>query len=79
MDSERDGLSDLASDIRATAENLVVDANRVAVIEQAKATLPVTDERLPALAEESEKLTARMAQAAKMETALVREAQPQSD
>ena len=41
-----------------------------------KASLPVTDPRLPALAKESEKLAAKMAQTTKVETALVREAQP---
>lgn len=75
MDTKRDELSALASDIRVTAEDVAADAARVAVIEKAKAALPVTDPRLPVLAKEAEVLTAKMARAARVETALVSEAQ----
>ena len=76
MDIERDELNEVASDLKVTAEDVAADATRVAEIETTKASLPVTDPRLPALAKESEKLVARMAQTTKAETALVREAQP---
>ena len=78
MDTERNQLSEIASDLKATAEDVAADATRVAEIETKKASLPVTDPRLPALAKESEELAARMAQTTKVETALVREAQPGS-
>jgi hypothetical protein len=76
MDTERDQLSEVASDLKATAEDVAADATRVAEIETTKASLPVTDPRLPALAKESEELVAKMGQTTKVETALVREAQP---
>ena len=78
MDSERDELSDLASDIRVTAQDVAADAARVAEIERTKAALPVTDPRLPELAKESEALAEKIALTTKVETALVREAQPRS-
>ena len=43
MDTERDELSDLASDIKVTAQDVAADAARIAEIEATKATLPVTD------------------------------------
>jgi hypothetical protein len=76
MDSERDELSDLASDIRVTAQDVAADAARIAEIEATKASLPVTDPRLPELAVESQALAAKVALTTKVETALVREAQP---
>ena len=76
MDTERDQLSEVASDLKATAEDVAADATRVAEIETKKASLAITDPQLPALAKESEELVAKMAQTTKVETALVREAHP---
>ena len=78
MDRERGELSDLASDIRVTAQDVAADAGRIAEIETTKAALPATDPRLPELAEESEALAAKVALTTKMETALVREVQSES-
>jgi hypothetical protein len=76
MDTERNELSDLASDIKVTAADVAADAARVAEIEKTKAGLPANDPRLPELAKESEELAARMALTTKVETALVGKAQP---
>jgi hypothetical protein len=78
MDTERNQLSEVASDLKVTADDVAADATRVAEIEKIKAKLPVTDPRLPELAKESEELAARMALTTKIETALVREAQPET-
>ena len=75
MDTERDELSDLASDIKVTAQDVAADAARIAEIEATKATLPVSDPRLPELAKESEALATKVALTTKVESALVREAQ----
>jgi hypothetical protein len=75
MGTERDELSDLASDIKVTAQDVAADAARIAEIETTKATLPVTDPRLPELAKESESLATKVALTTKVESALVREAQ----
>jgi hypothetical protein len=75
MHTERDKLTDLESDIRATGEDLVADALSVVEIEKAKVDLPPDDPRRPVLAKEAEAKAARMAEKTKIETELVEEAQ----
>jgi len=79
MDTERDGLTELESDIRATADSVAADAERLQAIEETKASLSVGDPRLAELSLEAETLTAKMARKARVESALVREAQPDAD
>jgi hypothetical protein len=79
MDTERDGLTELESDIRATADSVAADAARLQAIEEAKAALPVGDPRLAELSLEAETLGAKVARKTRVESALVREAQPDGD
>jgi hypothetical protein len=74
MGTQRDSLSDLETDIKATGEDLVEDALEVVTIEKEKVALPPDDPTRPALAEKAEKLAARMAQRTKLEKQLVDEA-----
>ena len=74
MDTEREELSELESDIKATGDDLVADAVRVVEIEKAKVDLPPDDPGRPALAKEAEDKAASMAQKTRMETELVEEA-----
>lgn len=62
-----------ADDLRATADDLAADARRVAAIEETKARLDPADPKLVPLARESERLTAKMATKAAVETALAEE------
>jgi fructose-bisphosphate aldolase class 1 len=64
----------LTDDLRATAEDLIADAQRVAEIEADKGALPPEDPKVMRLSEESERLTDRMAQKAKAEKSLARQA-----
>jgi hypothetical protein len=66
-----DELTELEADIKATAEDIATDAERVLQIESEKVRLRPDDPRLVELARESESLTAKMAVKAKAETALV--------
>ena len=75
MDPESDGLTKLEQDLRATTEDLAADAARVKEIERRKGDLPADHPLTMELSEESEALTARMAEKAKVETALVEKAQ----
>jgi hypothetical protein len=75
MDTERDELSELQSDVSATADSVAADAARLATIEAAKAALPLDDPELAVLADEAERLTLNMARKAKVEAALIHEAQ----
>jgi hypothetical protein len=75
MDPEREQLSDLESDIKATSEDLIADAERVREIEAEKARLPVGDPRLTQLARESAALTALMASKARVERQLAEDAE----
>jgi hypothetical protein len=74
MDTEREQLNDLESDIKATGEDLVDDALEVVRIEKAKVALPPNDPARTALAKEAEVVAARMAQKTKVEKQLVDEA-----
>jgi hypothetical protein len=70
MDPEPDDMTKLRDDLRATAEDLAADADRVGAIEREKKTLPPGDPKAIELARESERMTAEMAEKAKVETAL---------
>ena len=72
MDSER--RRDAATDLKATADDLVHDARRVEAIEELKGELHPDDPLMKPLADESEELTGEMAHKAKVESALRREA-----
>jgi hypothetical protein len=74
MDTERDQLNDLESDIKATGEDLVDDALEVVKIEKAKVALPADDPARTELAQEAEDVAARMARKTKVEKQLVDEA-----
>lgn len=78
MGIERDRLTELHEDLRSTAEDLAADAARVRQIETEKAGLHPTDPKVAKLAEESEELTAQMADKAKIQSALIEEAQSPS-
>lgn len=67
-------LTNLASDIKATGDDIARDAERVRRIEEEKVSLDADDPRLLELANESEATSAKMAVKAKIETALVQEA-----
>ena len=53
-------MSEIEGDIRATAEDLVADAQRVQEIEEAKGHLEVDDPRMMELSVESERIARRM-------------------
>jgi hypothetical protein len=72
MGTER--LTELESDIKATADDMATDAERIRRIEAEKASLDPSDDRIVELAHESESLAAELAVKAKAETALVTEA-----
>ena len=72
MDSRR--RRDAAADLKATSDDLAADARRVEAIEELKGKLDPTDPRMAGLAAESEAITGEMAQKARMESALRREA-----
>jgi hypothetical protein len=75
VDPEQPAMTEIEHDLKATAEDLAADAERVRDIEQQKAALPVTDPGLATLSAESEALTLQMAEKARAEAALVSEAQ----
>jgi hypothetical protein len=66
-------------DVRATADSLVADADRLDEVEAKKAELDVDDPRLPALAEEATKLTERMAAKARIQERLIKDSQRDPD
>jgi hypothetical protein len=74
MDTERDRLNELESDIKATGEDLVDDALEVVKIEKEKVALAPDDPARPALAQKAEAVAARMAKKTKLEKQLVDEA-----
>jgi hypothetical protein len=69
-----DGQHELEADIKATAEDIAADAERIRSIEAEKARLDPSDPRIIELANESEALAAKVAVKAQVETALVTEA-----
>lgn len=72
MDSKR--LNAVESDIRATGDEIVADAEHLQAVEQEKVSLDPKDPRRMELTLEGERLTSRMKLRAKVETALVTEA-----
>ena len=79
MDTESGPLTEMEHDIKATGEDIAADAARVHQIEKEKTALHADDPRLANLSRVSEELTARMADKAKVETALVAEVQAQAE
>lgn len=63
-------MSQETDDLRATAEDLIEDAERVKQIEQAKLALDADDPRANRLARQSERIVRRMVPKASVETAL---------
>jgi predicted nucleic acid-binding Zn-ribbon protein len=64
----------IESDLKATAERLAADAEKVKSIESVKARLPLDHPALPDLAERSKELATTMVRLANTETALVEQA-----
>jgi hypothetical protein len=62
--------SDESQDLRATAEDLIEDAERVQEIEHEKLELPADDPRMVDLARESERIVRSMVPKAASETEL---------
>jgi hypothetical protein len=60
-------------DVRATADSLVADADRLDEVEAAKGELDVEDPRVPQLAEEATSLTREMAIKARIQERLIKE------
>ena len=67
-------VSDLDDDVRATAESIAADAERLKQIERAKALLSADDPRVAELAREAELLLDEMASKATEQSLLVDEA-----
>ena len=63
-------VSEDSEDLRATAEDLIEDSERVHEIEQEKLELPADDPRMVGLARESERIVRRMVPKAAVETEL---------
>lgn len=70
----RVSVSDLDDDLRATAESIAGDAERLKQIERAKALLPADDPRVAQLARQAELLIDEMASKATEQSLLVDEA-----
>ena len=68
-------MSDRGDDIKATAEELVADARRLVLIEQAKAKAPEDDDTVVRLSEEAADLTEDMAAKARTQLAIATEPQ----
>jgi hypothetical protein len=72
-------VTDPIDDVRATADDLAADADRLKAIEQRKATLDADDPTLVELSDEAERLTEDMAAKARIQSQLVDEATAGSD
>jgi hypothetical protein len=68
-------MDDLEQDIRATAQSIEADADRLAAIEDEKKTLEVGDPRLLELSREAELISQRLVPKTVAERALVKEGQ----
>ena len=66
-------VSDRADDIRATAEDLIHEAERLKEIEEAKLSLEPGDARLAKLSAQAERVVARMVPKVAAESAIVAE------
>ena len=71
-------MTERGDDIKATAEDLIDDAQRLKAIEETKSTLPADDPSLVTLSEEAADLTSEMAQKARVEYAIATEPDPPS-
>jgi hypothetical protein len=67
-------VSDLDSDLRATAEDIAADAARLAAIEEEKARLGTDDPRLLELSQEGEEIARRLVPKTAAESELAGEA-----
>ena len=67
--------AELESDLRSTAESIVLDADRLRSIEEEKATLPIDDPRLADLSREAERIARRLVPKTAAESQLVLEAE----
>ena len=67
-------MSDLESDIHATSAELTADAKRLVEIERQKGHMAGTDQRLPGLAIEAERVVGVMARKASAERVLAERA-----
>ena len=67
-------MSDLDSDLRATAEDIAADAARLAAIEEEKARLGTDDPRLLELSQEGEEIARRLVPKTAAESELAGEA-----
>ena len=74
MYAEREPLTEIESDLKATSDDIAADAERIREIELEKTGLAPGDPRLVELARESEAIAGRMLDKTKAETALVDEA-----
>ncbi len=63
-------------DLRATTDSIAQDAERLAAIENEKASLDVTDDRMVELSVEAERLARRIVPKTVAETDLANEVQP---
>ena len=75
MGRQPDRLMELQEDLRATADDIAADAERVHEIEIEKTELPADHPRTAALAEETESLIEEMARKARIQTSLIDAAQ----
>lgn len=66
-------MSERADDVRATADQLMADAEALQAIEAAKVALPDDDPRVVALSEEAARLTESMSRTAKVQLAVAAE------
>ena len=64
-------MSEIEDVLRATAEAIITDAEKVKGIEQEKLDLPPGDARIPELADEAEEVAERILQEAIVERELV--------
>ena len=68
-------MSDLEEDLRATADSIAADAERLAAIEEEKQRLEADDPRMVELSAESERLAARLMPKANAELDIAGKAQ----
>jgi hypothetical protein len=67
-------VDDEQADLRATAEDMIDDSQRVEELERRKLALDAADPRFAALAHEIEDLVARMARKAKVQSEIAADA-----
>ncbi len=67
-------MTDLDDDLKATAQSIIADADRITDIEEEKLELDPGDERVVALADEAEAVANRLLQEAGIERELAQQA-----